>query len=110
MNTERLQKLQEYWSADPQDPFLIYAIAQEYDNGGSIQEAETWYKKLLTGHPDYLATYYHYGKLLENNARISEALGIFETGIQKAAQANDKHAWSELKEAFLQAGGEEEEF
>lgn len=110
MNTERLQKLEEYLSADPSDPFLIYAIAQEYDRGDVPAEAEKWYLRLIQEHPAYVASYYQYGKLLEKMLRSEEALQIFDTGILKAMAAGDRHAAAELREARNQISGEEEDF
>lgn len=100
MNQERLQKLQEYLQNDPSDPFLVYAIAQEYDRGGEEIEAENWYRRLLTEHPTYVATYYHFGKLLERTGKTAEAIQMYETGIEVAIKAGDRHAAGELREAL----------
>ena len=100
MNQERLQKLQEYLGNDPSDPFLVYAIAQEYDRGGEETEAENWYRRLLKDHPAYVATYYHFGKLLERTGKSTEAVQMYEIGIEVAMKAGDRHAAGELREAL----------
>ena len=100
MNTERLAKLQEYLQNDPTDPFLVYAIAQEYDRGGEVAEAESWYNRLLQEHPGYVATFYHFGKLLERTGREDAAIQMYETGIEVAMKAGDRHAAGELREAL----------
>jgi tetratricopeptide (TPR) repeat protein len=100
MNTERLAKLQEYLQNDPSDPFLVYAIAQEYDRGGEEKDAENWYNRLLEEHPGYVATYYHFGKLLERTGKTAEAIQMYETGIEVAMKAGDRHAAGELREAL----------
>lgn len=109
MNTERLQKLLQYLEHDSQDAFLKYAIAQEYDRGAVPEEAKTWYQRVIQEHPEYVATYYHYGKFLEKSGEPAQALQIFSEGIKRAEKAGDRHALSELKEAFVQAGGEDDE-
>lgn len=100
MNNERLAKLQEYLQNDPTDPFLVYAIAQEYDRGGEETEAENWYNRLLQEHPGYVATYYHFGKLLERTGREADAKQMYEAGIEVAIKAGDRHAAGELREAL----------
>ena len=100
MNQERLTKLKEYLQNDPTDPFLVYAIAQEYDRGGENGLAEEWYLILIQEHPDYVATYYHYGKLLERLGKTAEAIRMYEIGIEVAVKAGDRHAAGELREAL----------
>jgi hypothetical protein len=109
MNTQRLAKLKEYLEQDSQDPFLKYAIAQEYDRGSLTDDALRWYQKVQNEHPDYVANYYHYGKLLEKSGDPTLALSVFATGMKKAELAGDRHALAELKEAYIQAGGEDDE-
>lgn len=109
MNTERLSKLMQYLEQDSQDPFLKYAIAQEYDRAEDSGEAQKWYQRVIQEHPEYVATYYHYGKLLEKSGEAARALQIFSEGIKTAEKAGDRHALSELKEAYVQAGGEDDE-
>ena len=100
MNQERLAKLQEYLQNDPKDPFLVYAIAQEYDRGGEDGQADAWYRRLIQEHQDYIATYYHYGKLLERTGKTAEAIQMYEIGIEVAVKAGDRHAAGELREAL----------
>jgi Tfp pilus assembly protein PilF len=100
MNQERLVKLQEYLQNDPTDPFLVYAIAQEYDRGEENGLAEEWYRRLIQEHPEYVATYYHFGKLLDRLGKTAEAIQMYETGIKVAMKAGDRHAAGELREAL----------
>ncbi|MCS7086489.1 MAG: tetratricopeptide repeat protein, partial [Bacteroidia bacterium] len=58
----RLETLLGYLAASPSDPFLIYAVAHEHVQNGDDDAARPYFERLLREHPDYLATYYHYGK------------------------------------------------
>lgn len=100
MNQERLAKLQEYLQNDPTDPFLVYAIAQEYHRGDEAGLAEEWYLRLIQEHPDYVATYYHLGKLYEGQNKTSPAIAMYTEGVKRAKLAGDRHAEGELREAL----------
>ncbi|MEX0747959.1 MAG: tetratricopeptide repeat protein, partial [Rhodothermales bacterium] len=55
--------------------------------------------------PDYVGTYYHLGKLHEQEGRKEEAKETYRQGIATAQRLRDAHAESELREALLQAEG-----
>lgn len=82
----------------PDDPFIIYALAREYEKlpAGSLQALLT-YEHLVTQHPDYVATYYHYAKLLYIGGNRNEAIRLVNLGIAAGLKAGDLHAVSELK-------------
>ena len=64
---------------------------------------------MIQEHPDYLATYYHLGKLYIKLGRKEEAMSIFETGIQKSKLAGEQHTLSELQSAKLELEYEDDE-
>ena len=99
MKNERLKKLLEYLEEEPNDPFLLYAVANEYRNSDYLK-AKEFYDLLLSDHQDYLATYYHAASLYLELDRSSEAEGIFQKGIKLAEQQNDQLALRELKNAY----------
>ncbi len=84
----------------PDDPFLHFALAQEYAKLGDLQAARVRYTLLLQEHPDYIATYYHLGKCLERLGLIGEAMSIYRSGIGKARAEGDFHAAAELSHAL----------
>ena len=101
MNTPatRLQQLLAFYAADPADAFTIYALATEYR---AQEPARAWefYQKLLNEHADYLGTYYHAGKLLEEFGRKEEAEQVYRKGLLVAKKAGQQHAASELRQAL----------
>lgn len=98
MENKRLTQLIAFLKDEPNDPFLKYAIAQEYLAMEKWNDAKTWFTKVLTQHPDYVATYYHLGKLLYMLGKEQESILILETGIKKAAVAGDSKTQREIEE------------
>lgn len=105
MSTDRLATLLDYLRDDPDDPFVRYALAQEYLKGGDTAEALRFFEELVTDQPDYVGTYYHLGKLYETLGRKDEAVQTYRAGIDAATRASDTHARAELQGALLEAEG-----
>jgi tetratricopeptide (TPR) repeat protein len=95
----RLQQLLAFYADDPNDPFTIYALATEYRAAEPLRAWE-FYQKLLAEHPDYVGTYYHAGKLLEEFGKKDEAADVYRTGLTVSKRAGQQHAASELRQAL----------
>ena len=106
MNTPptRLQQLLAFLEDDPTDTFTLYALATEY-RAQEPERAWEFYQRLLLEHPDYVATYYHAGKLLEQFNKKDEAEKVYRTGVLLARKAGQQHAASELLQALNQCLG-----
>lgn len=98
--SDRLAQLRQFLEEDPADPFLLFALAQEYASRDQHLDALQYYTRLLEAHPEYIATYYHLGKLYESMDNPENALRIYEKGMQVASDQNDPHALSELRGAY----------
>ena len=105
MQHQRLVKLFEFLESDPNDSFILYAIATEYNVQGDLENALKYYLQLTEKHPDYVGTYYHLGKLYEKLGQQEEGMKIYQTGMQAARQKRDMHALSELQGAYNSAAG-----
>lgn len=105
MQSTRLQKLLEFLDSDAHDPFVLYALATEYNSLQDNEKAFHYYNLLVEEHPDYVGTYYHLGKLLEKTDQKDKALGIYQKGMQIARSKRDMHAFSELQGAYNTAAG-----
>ncbi|BDD09117.1 hypothetical protein FUAX_15490 [Fulvitalea axinellae] len=99
MASERILQLKKFLKEDPNDPFLIYALATEYNNIDK-NIAKEHFDSLLKNHPDYVATYYHAAALYSELGFVDKAKEIYETGLEKALKAGDKHAHKELSNAY----------
>lgn len=102
---DRLDALLAFHREDPDDAFTRFALAQEYRKAGDTARALGFYEGLVEEHPDYVGTYYHLGKLYEELDRTEDALGAYRAGIERAREAGDHHARSELQGALLEAQG-----
>ena len=105
MQTTRLAKLLEILQSDPNDPFVLYALATEYNTSNDTEKALEYYLQLITDHPDYVGTYYHLGKLYQKLGQTDQALDIYQKGMIAARNKRDMHAFSELQGAYNSAAG-----
>lgn len=96
----RLEVLLEMLKKEPNDSFTRYAAALEYLSAGRISEAERELDTLIASDPDYLASYYQYGKILEEQGDLEKAEEIYRSGLALAEKQNDLHTRSELQEAL----------
>ena len=96
---ERLKHLQSLLQIDPEDTFLLYAIAKEYETQQDLDQALKIYLKLKATDPEYVGMYYHLGKLYEEMEQTEMALIAYSDGITIAKKLSDFHALSELNTA-----------
>ncbi len=99
MDEQRIQKLKAFLKEDPEDPFLIYALANEYAHDKPA-EALKYYRQLLQAHENYTATYYHAANLLAETGSRQEAEQVFLKGLEVCKQQQDTHALRELQGAY----------
>lgn len=105
MQNTRLSKLLQFLEAEPNDSFILYALATEYNAINDTKNAFHYYLKLINEHPDYVGTYYHLGKLYEKENQKQEAISIYQKGMLMAKTKRDMHAFSELQGAYNVAAG-----
>ena len=105
MHQNRLQKLLDFIENDPNDPFVLYALATEYNSLNDKDQVFSYYLRLVSDHPTYVGTYYHLGKLYEKNGEQAVAITIYQQGMVAARNKGDMHAFSELQGAFNSASG-----
>lgn len=105
MQSTRLITLMEFLKSDPNDPFVVYALAMEYNNLNDTENAFHYYQILLNDHPNYVGTYYHLGKLYEKTLNQDKAILTYQQGMVVARNKRDNHALSELQSAYNSAMG-----
>ena len=99
MNTNRISQLQKFIQEEPDNPFLIYALAMEYI--GTVPDlTKTLFDQLLKAHPSYLPTYYHAAGLYAEMGQRLRADKIYQNGIDLAKKTKDLHALKELRNAY----------
>jgi tetratricopeptide (TPR) repeat protein len=104
----RLELLQNMQKDSPDDSFLTFAIAKEYEKLGQLDEALQHFLQLVKNDPEYVGTYYHLGKLYEQKEAFAQAFATYKAGMKVARKAGDQHALSELAGAKLNLGDDED--
>ena len=97
---DRLATLLTMMRDKPDDSFLIFALALEYRSGGNQAESRVYFERLVCDFPDYVATYYQYGKMEEENGNLDKAVDLYHKGIEKAKAAGDAKTVRELQQAI----------
>ena len=108
MESDRLKQLYSFLENSPEDAFLQFAIAKEYEQLGIEDKALDFYQKLLDTQADYVGTYYHLGKLYEKKEAFDKAFYTYKQGMLIAKKIGDQHALNELAGAKLNLGDEED--
>jgi len=96
----RIEKIMEFLSQQPQDNFLRHALALEYIKIGEDTKARDLFIEILTQSPDYVGSYYHLAKILEKLEQRQEAIVWYEKGMAACKLAKDDHAYRELQGAY----------
>lgn len=99
--SKRLQTLLQFLEESPDDAFLRFALAKEYEGLHQDDDAMAAYLQLRAQHPDYVGLYYHLGKLHERRQALKEAIDAYTEGMAVATRLGDRHALSELAAARL---------
>jgi tetratricopeptide (TPR) repeat protein len=105
----RIPELEAMLDENPEDPFLIYALAREYEKAASTMQALLMYEHLINEHPDYIGTYYHYAKILYQAGNRPEGIKMLERGIETGSKLNEQHAVSEMRSLLAMWTGSDED-
>jgi len=97
----RLDRLQELLKEDPDNSFILFAIAKEYEGLGEKVEALNQYLALIEKDTQYVGTYYHLAQLYEETGDAEAALTTYQKGMAIAQAVKDQHAYSELQNAKM---------
>ena len=62
----RKDQILNYLKENPNDSFLLFGLAKEYEKEGNNSEAIKLYIKIRELDANYVGLYYHLGKLYEN--------------------------------------------
>ena len=100
MENSRIEQIKTFLNDSPNDAFLNYALAIEYLGLNETKKAKEIFEKLVINHPNYSATYYHYGKLIQSEGDADAAKAIYEMGIKIALENKETHAAAELRTAL----------
>lgn len=100
MQQNRLEQLLKFLTESPDDDFLNYALAMEYVGLSDLDNALKLLLNLQEKNPEYLATYYQLGKILELKSDIEEARNMYIKGLELAIKQKEKKTAAELQSAI----------
>ena len=101
MTSTRLDRLKELLKEDPDNSFILFAIAKEYEGLGQNTTAINQFLALIEKDAQYVGTYYHLAQLYEETDDHEAALVIYQKGMAVAQAVKDQHAYSELQNAKM---------
>lgn len=93
-----VQQIEAMLSDNPDDTFLLYALAMELDNAGDHHRSLTLFEKLISQTPPYVPAFFMSAQQLARLDRIEEARTRLTAGIQQAQLQDDDHAAAEMSE------------
>jgi len=99
MQKNRIDTLLKFLEEDPNDSFIMFALAKEYEKIGTLKKALDTYMQLREMDPNYVGLYYHLAALQLELKLPDEALVTYDQGMIVAKKAADFHALSELHTA-----------
>ncbi len=98
----RKQHITNMLDESPQDSFLHFALAKEYEKEDNYEQAVSEYKWIVENDPEYVGVYYHLAHAAIELELESEYIeSIFNNGISIAKGQNDQHAKAELQNAKM---------
>ncbi len=99
----RKEMLEEFLAADPNDSFSRYALALELEKASHLGEAIAQLHEVIVRDADYVAAYYHLGRLLlkaDEKHNEPEAREIYQRGLAVATRLGDQKTRKEIQEAI----------
>jgi len=91
-----IEQLTKLLAAEPNDPFLLYGLAQEFAKVPDVAKACEYFDRCLAADPKYCYAYYHKARVLIAAKRFDEAKAVIASGKAVALAAGDSHARSEI--------------
>ena len=89
MSNTRLDQILKMLETHPNDPFLHYATALEYEKLEQYEQAIEILEKLVIEQPDYLPTYFKTGQLQEVIANTERSIELYKEGKRLARIQKD---------------------
>lgn len=92
----RREKLEKMLVADPDDPFLHYALAKEEISAGEPAAGVQRLTGVIERFPDYVPAYFQKAQTAAELGEIETARQTVTAGIAVARRVGDRHAESEM--------------
>jgi len=80
---------------------LHYAAALEHQKIADLNQAIKILRSIIKNDPNYLASYYQLGKILEEKGKVEEAIEVYKSGKEVAKKQSEMKTLGELSEALM---------
>lgn len=103
---DRRKALQAMLEQKPDDAFVKYALALEYQKHGDAEQALATFERVLAEHEAYVPAYLMAGMACTKFGRPDRAREILEKGLKIAQAQGESQAHSEIADALAELGSE----
>jgi len=93
-----IEQLERLLAADPNDPFVLYGLAQEHAKAGATERAIEFYDRCLEADAAFCYAYYHKARALDAAGRKDDAVASLRAGAEAALTHADAQAAGEIAE------------
>ncbi len=94
----REDKLRAMLAKEPDDVFLNFSLAMELAKTERTEECLERFDRVIKLDADYVAAYFHKGKMLLKLRRLEEAKAALQEGAAKAGRLGDRHAKDQMEQ------------
>ena len=102
--SSRREKIEAMLKDEPQDQFLRYSLACEFDNEDRGEEGLAMLRGLIADQPPHVHSFLRGAQLLVKLDRVADARTMLREGIEVARQQNELHAAGEMGELLASLG------
>jgi predicted Zn-dependent protease len=100
VTSERMQSLQRMLQKEPDDLFLLYAIAMEHKKASEFADSLRYLERVVNKDPLYCVAYQQAAQVHELAGDVAAAKEAYADGIAAAAKKGDLHAREEMEGAL----------
>ena len=100
----RRAQIEQLLAEDPNDLFLQYSLALEYEKEGAVDEALKRLGALMRNDPPYVAAFHMAGQIYAKAGRLEEARRVLREGIEAARDQQRQHDAAEMADLLATLG------
>lgn len=103
MSTRR-EKIEALLASEPQDQFLRYGLAIEFENEGRFEDSAAVFHSLMNDPRPHVPSFLRGAQLLVRMDEIEQARTALRTGIELARSRGEMHPAGEMAELLITLG------
>lgn len=100
----RREKIEAMLASEPEDQFLRYCLANEFENEGRFAEAAEVFRSLRKDPQPHVPSFLRGAQLLVRMDEIAEARAVLREGIEIARSRGEMHPAGEMAELLMTLG------